>query len=255
MRDENQTIAESVRSGQYFEDAKDWYATSYIGPISERTFFLVIAVLAGIVGFCSFISLTALLPLVPKPAIVLSARDSSGEYVPRLIRLREQKGDPVEAIERFFVLQYLEAREGYVARNFSKSAAFVRAQSTGDVYAQYYAQQQENNPQSFVKIFGSEGTQFVAVNSLDIDHEDAPQSAVGAGSSPTAALHVAKLRFTTESALGNQSSKSQWTATLKYNYTMFAVKDEKDPTTGAIQTRIIDPKFQVISYVVTKDSR
>lgn len=255
MDNDPQEIAKAIKNGEYFQQARAWYGATYIAQISERSYFLIIAVLAAVAGLCSLISLSSLMPLVERPAAIIPARDSSENYVPYLVRLREKGTQASEAMERFFVIQYVNSREGYTAAEFQRNAAFVRAQSNASVYSDYYAQNAYSNPQGFPKRFGKEGTQLVAISYLDIDTdaEATPTPAPAEGS--TAAVptnRVAMLRFETMSEIGEQIQKSKWTATMKYTYTSLGMTTEKN-TTGDEVTKITDPKFQVISYVVKPD--
>ena len=43
MNEDTEIVSNMVRDGKYFDASRSWYQTIYIGPIAERSFFLVVA--------------------------------------------------------------------------------------------------------------------------------------------------------------------------------------------------------------------
>ncbi len=238
MTDESHKIADSIRSGRYFEDARAWYQAIYIGPVSERSFFLIIAALASVTALLAIVSVFSLMPLTSRPAIIIPSQSSAQDVVPRLTNLRQNREDPQQAVAQFFVLQYVAARERYAAATLQENALFVHAQSDEATYNAYLAQYDASNPQSPTVKLGRQGVVDIEVQAVRMDFK-------GDGG-------TAEVDFTTESSGLAAPEKTRWTAMLKYRYTEMGIDMVDNTQTGAIENTFRDPKFQVVGYAVEK---
>lgn len=226
-----------IRSGQYFTEARAWYAAMYIGPIAERSFFLIIAALATMIALVGFLAVSGLMPITERPGIIIRS-DRIDEVVPHLSRVKPV-GTPIEpAMETAFLELYVNKREGYEVSHYVSNYAFVVAHSdqpTGAAYAQMYA---GTNPQSPAAILGYNGQRIVQVDSIQINDKVEPRTA-------TIAFHTDLINVAANSAT------TRWTAQLQYYYTPTIVTPGKDATGNATITTQ-DPQFQVVNYVLTK---
>lgn len=237
MAQENETIADLIRSGAYFKESRAWYQAVYIGPVSERTFFLIIAIMAMVVFAISVMGLRALLPLVDRPKIVIAAGDRPDEVERYLVPLRESRADVNTAIARFFVLTYVGSREGYSAQSYQPNAAFVQAHSNAASFASFSANYSVSNPQSPAAKLGVHGKRVIQMESASIDFKgDSGSATVG---------------FSAQASNGVEHEKSQWTAKLDFTYTgLELASDEAQKNKAGIVIK--DPQFQVVNYVVTQ---
>ncbi len=256
MVEDTPKIAESIRSGRYFSEARGWYQAVYIGAISERTFFLIIAVLAGFVACVSILSLVRLMPITTRPAVVIPVTERFDEVLRHMAPLRGGTKDAATAVEEFFVLQYVLARESYGAQGFQANVRFVRGQSDPATYNAYAQEQDVSNPQSRAALLGQEGQRVITLQSIQVNADKVlqplpPVDATGVAASVD--THTARVRFTAETAGGTSPTKSQWTAQIKYHYTKLDVAAIKNDKIGGMDTHITDPEFQVVSYVVEPD--
>lgn len=250
MANDNAEIAESIRSGRYFSDARAWYRAVYIGPISERTFFLIIALIAGLVAVFSVKAVMNLMPMHSKLQLVLPQRGE--ERVPRLVKLKQSASQTAaDALERYFVLRYIDAREGYSAQLFAENALFVYGQSDQATYNAYYAAAE--NPQGFAATLGELGVRRVTVKGVKVDHEKPQRDGQGKLVDGGLVKGSARVRFSTDTLSGDALTTEQWVATISYHYTPLMTQTVEDPKTGVEETKIQDPKFQVVSYGVTQD--
>lgn len=235
MSDENEKIAELIRGGKYFDEARSWYGAMYIGPISERTFFLIVAVLSGIVAVASIFAVAALMPLSSKPGILVPAGARPEETVQSLLSLRELDKDTDKAIAKFFAAQYVAAREGYSAHTYQGNAAFVQRQSDEATYNVFSAQYSSSNPQSLAATFGEMGTRTVSVISVSLRGD------------------TARVSFITEDSGVDPALKSQWTAKMDFHYTPMTTQMVTNPETGQDELEVKDPQFQVVNYALSQD--
>ena len=237
METQSQKIAKMVESGAYFEESRGWYRAMYIGPIAERTFFLIIAIMAGLVAFFGFLSVLVFLPVTDRPGIII-ANNEIDENIPYLLPIK-QKGEAIRpALQRFFVATYVLKRESYDADGYAANYYFIQAQSDAPTFAGYVAQDGNQNPQSPVATLGAAGKRFVGINSVAINDLVDPK--------------VATVNFTTETHAGGEPVLTNWTATLQFYYSDLIVNPATDPKTGRETLKTQDPQFQVVNYAVTQ---
>lgn len=231
MSNENQRISDAVRSGRYFEDARAWFKTVYIGPVSERTFFLLIAALAMVVFFIAMSALIKFMPLTERPPAFIKAPDPIEERIPRLVKIKEGREDINEALQRFLIERYVVARESYSVADFDKNVLFVYGNSSGDVYEAYKGQVDPKNEQSYAAVLGKKATREVTVDSIEIVD------------------HVATVKFTTEVNGAEDNAKSRWTAKLDYSYNNVDVTTVQDDG-GDERLETTNLQFQVTGYAI-----
>lgn len=233
MEPNNTEIAQLVRSGEYYKQARGWYETIYIGPVSERAFFLVIAVLCGLIGLFGFIGLKGFLPVTEIEPVMVRA-ERIDETRPRLSLIGTRHGSINPAIMRFFIRAYVEKRESYSRTEFDADYLFVKAQSDAPTFAAYDARYNKSNPQSPAARLGWAGVRHVTVQSIRVDEGADPKRAT--------------VKFSTTVDGVGAPTYANWTAVLQFYYTDLVVTTETDPETGDDVLQTQDPQFQVVNY-------
>ena len=245
MSEDTEIVSDMMRKGQYFEAAKSWYRTLYIGLIAERSFFLVIAILSFFIAIFAFISVIELLPVTSRPGLIIhTTRLDDTVFSASRIGVR---GQPVNSeMLKFMIGAYVFSRESYQAATYARYSAFVVAHSDAPTATSYIALYGQNNPQSPAAILGERGTRKVTIDDLAIkDKLDSDKDKVTSS--------VATVRFTTELEGMANANKTQWTAEIQYYYSDLAVQEATNPETGESEIHTQDPQFQVVNYVLTKN--
>lgn len=239
MSQDDRKIAESIRSGQYFREARAWYQAMYIGPISERSFFMVIAILAVLTGAISVLAVTSILPLTTRPGIPVFAPEKGEDVLQSLERLRLDGESSDQAMVEFYVKKYVELREGYRPETYQSNALFIRAHSAPEVYGTYSTEYSVNNPTSPAATLGVVGARQVRLKTISVS------SISGSGR--------AKVEFSTETVGVEPDVKARWIATFDYMYTGMKIDMVKDEKTGKDTMQVTEPEFQVTSYELEQD--
>lgn len=235
--DDEHDASELIRQGSYFQQARQWYTALYIGPISERSFFLVLGALALVVGLCGFFAFVGLTPLTERPPVVIkNARIN--DTVPSLTRLRADGETVNEAMRSYMVQQYVISREDYHYDTFGKNSRFVVAHSDAGTAASYVASVGPENPRNPAALLGAYGTRSVSITDVTFAKADGVQRAI--------------VRFSTELGGSAPPGKTQWTATIDFNYSDAVVTETTDPETGEVKASLQQPTFQVVNYVLTQ---
>lgn len=237
MTERPEDTSQLVESGEYFERARAWYRAIYVAPISERSFFMVIAGAAAAVALVGFVGMTMLLPLTDRPAVLLSSADVDND-LPRLEKLRPSGSATHEALMRFFVGRYVLARESYAAADYAANYNFIHAQSDAPTFDRYAAIYDKSNPESPAARLGESAARAVTINSIVIDESKDPA--------------IANVSFTTEIVGRDLPSRTNWTATLQFVFTDLVLVESVDPKTGKKTQTTEDPQFKVVDYVLTK---
>jgi type IV secretory pathway component VirB8 len=233
MSEDNRKIAESVRSGHYFEQAREWFQALYIGPISERSFFLVIAVLSALTAVFAGVAVLRMMPLTSKVAVIVYAPEDYEGKVQKLVSMGEPGDDINESIVRQLASSYVAAREGYSARTMMTNGLMVYAHSSPSVYAGYQPSADPQNPESYYAKLGQAVSRVVDIKSVK-----ATASETG----------VARVDFSVEYKGVEDNQESRWTAKLNYSYTGVKTETVKDEETGQQVLQATEPTFQVTSY-------
>lgn len=235
MAEDNKEIAESVRSGQYFNQAREWFQAVYIGPISERSFFLVVAVLAAFVAVCGVLSVFKMMPLTSRVAVIVYAPEDYSGKVQKIVPLGKHGDDVNTAMIHHLVSNYVSAREGYSARAMISNGMVVYANSNDAEYASYQAAADPQNPESYFAKLGQSVERLVKIKSVSVGQD------------------TAKVAFTVEYKGVEDNQKSRWTAKLNYTYTGVKTEIVEDSETGQQVLQATEPKFQVTKYVLEQD--
>lgn len=241
MAEPDTKIAESIRSGSYFKEARSWFETLYIGPISERSFFLIVAFLASLVALFSISAVFRLMPLTNRDPVLVYSSERSDDVYMSLTALTDRRQPVNPAIAKFFITQYVIAREGYFAQTFATNARFVRAQSDAGAYNAYATAYSPTNPESPFAALGEYGQRLITINTAQIGRIKG-----GKG--------TAEVTFTAETRGTAAPSTTHWTAELNYIYNELETRSKVNPKTGAEELDITEPHFQVVNYVLKKTS-
>lgn len=234
MAQDSKKIADSIRSGSYYGQARGWFQAVYINPVAERSFFLIIATLAAVVALFSIVSVVRLMPLTKREAILIYAPERADERQASLIPLAADKHEAVNpALSRFYVAQYVKARESFSATGFLPNAKFVRGQSDEVTYAAYAQSYNPSNPQSPLAPLVDGGLRRVNIHSIRMREVNGVTSA--------------EVKFTVTTLASQQETNSEWTAKLDYLYTQIT-PELVTTDDGQKELRVNDPHFQVTHY-------
>lgn len=154
MDDINRSISQYVKSGKYYEDARSWYISRFILPMSERTYLMIV------VGFYMFVLLISgyyyynTNPADPEVTYMLPSEDISTTYL-----VIEQTGDlkeePQINITKYVLANYVIHRESYTygVEAKKKQLSFIRNTTVGTEYLKYNEMISDTNPNSPALIY------------------------------------------------------------------------------------------------------
>lgn len=228
-------ISQAIADGSYFEEGRKWYNVRYIGPISERIFFIIIAIIAIFITFCAAMSVVNLLPIKPRIPFVFRAKDIIGE-IPRMERFKAANEPANPALIRYFLSTYVEMREAYDEGRFLMRYAFTRQYSDAQTFREYDRLTNPNNPRSPISRYGKYADVTVTVTNVQYDRSVTPYRAI--------------VDFSTEIIGTDQKKKTSWTATISFEYTDLTETTHFDERINDYVLEYSEPAFKVLSYDV-----
>lgn len=212
--DEHIEVAEKIRSGEYFREARGMYDITVHDPMVERYYYLFVSALAGFIFFVSIIAVHGLYPLKRSIPFIVNTTNIAEDY-PHIHSLLSRKGeDPNAALLQFLVKNYVTLREEYNIDTFDRNANGIKSQSTESLFAEYQNQTSPTNPDSPIALYQRHSRRTVSVFS-------ARQMSDGSMEVTYEATVIGKL----------DAKKSMWQANMTFNYTGIAL----DESTGKVK--------------------
>lgn len=229
----DEDLARRVEDGSYFRDARLWYDHLYIGPISQRVFFIIVSGFAVLFFIMAILAVTSLLPLSPRIPFVYR-NDDFLVHIPNMQRFKAPGEEANPALIRYYLRTYVQMREGYNARRFNLNQKFVRHYSSTSEESEYVQSISRSNPQSPLRRYGRESDVVVEVKRINYDREALP--------------YRATIDFSTIVMSKEKQQKTDWTATIAFEYTDLTIRNRYDESIGDYVLDYDEPTFRVLSY-------
>jgi len=216
---------------RYIKEARRWDQDYNIELIRSRRIAWSVAGVAGVLAITSVAALLALTPLKAVEPFVIRVNDTTGA-VDVMSALKDDHTMPAEAVGRYFVGEYVKARESYLAPILEDQYRRVALFSDQRVQRVYADQMTRGNPVSPINKYGRRVGVSVKLRSISF--------ITAAGASPA----VVSVRFSREVREGDdvKTTATNEIATVTFVYTKADM---------AIADRYINPLgFLVTDYRV-----
>jgi type IV secretion system protein VirB8 len=145
---------------------KNWYKDRYQSVLVQRKLLTLITLVSLAVTLASVLVIAQLTPLKSVEPFVIQVDQKSG-ITQTVDPLTVKELTANEAINNFYIVQYIRAREAYNTIDLARNYNTVRVLSDGgEVYRQFVMQADPNNPQSSAARMGSTGTRVLKFKSI-----------------------------------------------------------------------------------------
>lgn len=194
-------IAEKVRSGEYFREAKRMYDVSVNNPMAERYFYVFITTIALLIFFTAFYAMQSLYPLSRTVPFIYALNDVL-EDMPSIAPLKShysQSND--EAVLFFRAKVFVDHFENYDINRLERNYSGVEHDASPEVFARYQLLLQRSNPESPVLKYQRHSTRSVNILSVTKPDEEKNvlevvfQAVVRRGADVSATLHKAVMEY------------------------------------------------------------
>jgi type IV secretion system protein VirB8 len=217
-------IAEKVRTGEYFREARGMYDITINDPMSDRYMYICITTVAIMILCVAVYAAQQLYPLERSVPFIFNTNNIVDD-LPRMKSLTMHKGEnPSEALLRFLVKNYVNMRESYDIETFDRNVNGVKQQSAPEVVAELQAFINPGNPESPIVVYQRHSKRHVTILATKrlVDQD-----------------YGMEVYFDVTIENRNEIKKSRWQADIAFSY-------------SGVELDQSEEKVKPISFVVTK---
>jgi type IV secretion system protein VirB8 len=150
---------------QHYE-AKNWYKDRYQYVLLQRKILTIVTILSLVCTLATVIVISQLTPLKTIEPFVIQVDQKSG-VTQTVDPLTVKELTANEAVNNYFIVQYMRAREKYNINDLAQNYNLVRIMSESKkVYPQFVSEADPNNPRSNAARLGSFGERTIKLKSI-----------------------------------------------------------------------------------------
>jgi type IV secretion system protein VirB8 len=147
-------------------ESKNWYKDRYQYVLVQRKLLALITVLSLVCTLAAVLVIASLTPLKSVEPFVIQVDQKSG-ITQTVDPLSVKELTANEAVNNFFIVQYIRSRETYSVYDLAKNYDMVRVMSDSNkVYPEFVKQADPNNPSSNAARLGTTGERTVKFKSI-----------------------------------------------------------------------------------------
>lgn len=211
--------------------SKSWFQDKYQAVLVQRNVLALLSVLALLATVASVYAVESLTPLKSVEPFIIQIEERSG--ITQLVEpVDRSELENTEALDNYFLWQYVRARETYHPADQRENWNIVRVMSSPSVFDGYLRAISPNNPESGRAVLGSAGTRTLSnptVTYIDDDERN-----------------LAQVRFSVKETFKNTTTRYPKLATIEYEYVTLELTREE---------RLVNPLgFQATSYRVDEEA-
>ena len=207
----------------YFENARRWEQDLLASAHRSKRLAWSVAAVASLLAIVSVSAVAALAPLKTVEPFVIRVDNATG-IVDAVSALKDTSNTYGEAVARYFLAKYVQAREGYAraeAETNFRTVSLLSGQGEQQRFAAYY---RGSNPESPQVLYGRTGVAEVRIKTISL---------LGPG--------LASVRYLRETRKGEEVKTSHWIATVTF--------DIRPEVSISTQDRLVNPiGFLVSEY-------
>ncbi|MDX2113123.1 MAG: VirB8/TrbF family protein [Alphaproteobacteria bacterium] len=154
------------KSTQDSRETKNWYKDRYQYVLVQRKLLVLVTLLSLASTLATTFVIASLTPLKTVEPFVIQVDQKTG-IVQTVDPLTATELTANEAVNNFYIVQYIRARETYSLTDLARNYETVRVMSeSGTVYPEFISQQNPNNPNSNTARLGASGQRTVKFRSF-----------------------------------------------------------------------------------------
>jgi type IV secretory pathway component VirB8 len=165
MDSESEAITRKIESGEYFNEAMNWFHVKFTRPRTEFAYLTIICFIALAALTVAVITFVNIFPLAPGRNFVVGRHLVPNEHL--LIKGIEKKGETADdAIIKFMISQYVKAREEYFEDRLDRDFRVVTTLSNDKVYNEYLEESSISNPQNPIVLYGKQASKEINIDDI-----------------------------------------------------------------------------------------
>lgn len=139
------SVQDYIKSGEYFNDARSWYNSTYMYPLIQRSVVLLLTVIILVLFIILAITVNGLLPIDRQIRYAITAKSLKSATI---IPANHISKDPISSIADIMIRNYLMHRESYDYDLLAPQFRFVQSNSTRIIFIQFANYMNIDNPLS-----------------------------------------------------------------------------------------------------------
>jgi type IV secretory pathway component VirB8 len=168
-------IAEDIKTGKYFAEARHWYNRVYLQPLSETSIvFTMMAIFVGTLLVVTY-NLFSIFPIVTK-VDTLAFLPSTLENYPVIKNIAKPEKTTKEVVLEYLCDRYVKAIESYNYSNLIYNYNFIFRSSSKQLFDNYYQNLAISNPNSPLVLY--QDTKTVEIIIIDTNVQVSTGSAI-----------------------------------------------------------------------------
>lgn len=220
-------LAETIRSDEYYAQARQWFSEQHHTPIAERNQALVMAIVALSILCMLCGAFYSLLPLSPAIPLIIKIPDISSKTAS--VKTISSPGENINvALMRYLAGNYVKLREEYDVEGLNRRINGVKSQTDEEAFSDYRAFMNPQNPSSPLSLYERRAIRRISILSTELFTKTAPLKA--------------RVVFDAAVIGDTKTRRSTFIADITFRYTLLKV----DENTHAVTPM----QFQVTGYNV-----
>ena len=205
----------------YFERARLWEQDLLLSAQRSRRLAWSVAAAASVIAIISIGAVAALTPLKTVEPFVIRVDNATG-IVDVVSGLKDEPQTYDEAIAKYFLAQYVRAREGYSFIEAPVNFRTISLLSTQSEQTRFSSLYRGSNPDSPQVAYGRSGVAEIRIKAISL-----------------LGPNLASVRFMRETRRGDEAKLTHWIATLAFSFEQKATISSSD--------RLINPLGFLVS--------
>ncbi|MES2215449.1 MAG: VirB8/TrbF family protein [Pseudomonadota bacterium] len=163
-----------VTSEQYFIDARKWYNSKYIHPLSHRSIVACSASVGVLLLVFIFLTIQSLLPLTKQLKYSIFVNSLSQQSA-QVTKADQVANNPLLSIAQILIEDYIKSREQYTYDKLDSQMQYVQKTSTRMVFKKYFDYFSMDNVDSPVIRYQKEAQRKIFIDGikfLDNNHAE-----------------------------------------------------------------------------------
>lgn len=171
MKSSENNIAEYIKSGRYFKDARDWYSNKFILPIAEKAWLVLFAFVMSAVSFIVIVNINNILPMTKKFSVMVDVQDIFRNNT-KVKNVNYFPNDPEKTIAQHLIYNFLKMREQYKFENIERQQEIIKNISGKLVAESFNKLMQIDNPESLLAKYQDKITRFIEPQKITFNSDN-----------------------------------------------------------------------------------
>jgi len=131
------SVQEYIKSGEYFVDARKWYNSKYIYPLTQRSCLLIVCSIFCVVLLLLVYTIYSLFPIIRQVRYSIKS-DNIFQTTANILRANQTQNDPLKSIADIMVRNYVVQRESYNYDTLKQQFTFMQNNSTRVIFRKFF---------------------------------------------------------------------------------------------------------------------